>query len=116
MEFANKLKTLRSERGLSQPQLAELMVVSRSTISMWELGKRLPDVEMLDRLATYLGVDIQVLLDSILDRSGDNLSIMVVEDIPTLLKGNMAIIKSVMKNANVIGFESGTVARIFIPD
>lgn len=84
--FACTIKKLRTDKGLSQPQLAELMVVSRSTISMWELGKRLPDIGMLDRLAQCLGVDIQILLDAILDRSDNELNIIVVEDVPALLK------------------------------
>ncbi len=112
-EFANTVKMLRSKKGLSQPQLAEMMVVSRSTISMWELGKRLPDVGMLDRLAQCLGVDIQVLLDSILDKSQDNLNIIIVEDLPALLQANIDLVKEIMPTANVLGFESGQSALEF---
>ena len=36
---------------------------------MWELGSRLPDVEMLDHLADCLNVDIQYFLDAILDKN-----------------------------------------------
>lgn len=106
-EFARTLKKLRSEKGLSQPQLAELMVVSRSTISMWELGQRLPDVGMLDRLAGCLGVDIQILLDAILDKSDASLNIIVVEDVPALLKASVSMIHDVVPSAIVNGFESG---------
>ena len=67
-KFAVALKNLRREKGLSQLELAEYMMVSRSTISMWELGSRLPDVEMLDHLADCLNVDIQYFLDAILDK------------------------------------------------
>ncbi len=112
-EFASTVKKLRSKKGLSQPQLAEMMVVSRSTISMWELGKRLPDVGMLDRLAQCLGVDIQVLLDAILDKSQDFLNIIVVEDLPALLQANIDLVKEEMPTANVMGFESGESALEF---
>ncbi len=112
-EFASTIKRLRTEKGLSQPQLADLMVVSRSTISMWELGKRLPDVSMLDRLAQCLGVDIMVLLDAILDKSGDELNIIVVEDVPALLQGSIGMIKDVVPKASITGFESGPSALLF---
>lgn len=112
-EFASTVKKLRSKKGLSQPQLAEMMLVSRSTISMWELGKRLPDVGMLDKLAQCLGVDIQVLLDSILDKSQDFLNIIIVEDLPALLQANIDLVKEIIPTANVLGFESGQSALEF---
>ena len=37
--------------GMTQQQLADMMVVSRSAVSMWELGTRLPDVSMILQLA-----------------------------------------------------------------
>lgn len=112
-KFAQTLKKLRTEKGLSQPQLAEIMVVSRSTISMWELGKRLPDVGMLDRLARCLGVDIQVFLDAILEKDNETLNIIVVEDVPTLLNSSVNMIKDEVKGANVTGFESAPKALSF---
>lgn len=105
--FAATIKKLRSEKGLSQPQLAELMVVSRSTISMWELGTRLPDVGMLDRLARCLGVDLKVLLDPILDNSEETIDIIVVEDVPALLQDNVGMIQEVIPSAHIRSFERG---------
>ena len=49
--FADTLKRLRTEKGLSQIQLGKQMSVSNSTIARWENGSRLPDFAMLSRLA-----------------------------------------------------------------
>ena len=38
MEFGSELKKLRAQKGLSQEELAEKLVVSRQTISKWENG------------------------------------------------------------------------------
>lgn len=45
--FGNLIKRLRLERNLSQQQLADQLVFSRGAVSMWESGKRLPDVSTL---------------------------------------------------------------------
>ena len=105
--FADTIKKLRIKKGLTQPELAELMSVSRSAVSMWELGARLPDVEMIDRLSACLEVDIQYLLDSILGKTDTGVTILVVEDIPALLDGSVAMIKEVIPKAEVVGFRNG---------
>ena len=43
-KFGNRLRELRTRKGLSQQQLAEIMAVSRASIAMYESGRRLPDV------------------------------------------------------------------------
>ena len=105
--FAETIKKLRIEKGLSQPELAEQMMVSRSAISMWELGSRLPDIEMLDRLSRCLGTDMQFLMELILGRTKEPVTILVVENIPALLDGSVAMIKEVVPSAVIKGFESG---------
>ena len=69
--FARTLKDLRTKKSLSQQQLAEQMLVSRSAVSMWELGTRLPDINMIDRLAACLDVESRVLLDAIRGRASE---------------------------------------------
>ena len=56
------IKTLRSQHGMSQMKLAELMRVSRSTIAMWENGGSEPDHCALLRLADIFGVSVDTLL------------------------------------------------------
>lgn len=56
------LKRLRTERGLTQDQLAEKLNVVRQTVSSWETGKTTPDVETLTAIAQALDADIAELI------------------------------------------------------
>lgn len=53
--FAEQLNTIRKERHLTQEQLAQELNVSRTTISRWENGIMLPDIETIKRLSSHLG-------------------------------------------------------------
>ncbi len=57
------LKELRSEKSLTQEQLAENLGVSRRTVSRWETGSNLPDLDILIEMADYYNVDLRELLD-----------------------------------------------------
>jgi transcriptional regulator with XRE-family HTH domain len=56
--FGIRLKYLRRQDGLTQVQLADALGVKKSTIGMWENGKRDPDFETLEKLADYFNVNI----------------------------------------------------------
>lgn len=60
--FKDMLKYLRSREHLSQSELAEKLGVSKSTISMYEVGKREPDFETLETIADFFNVDMNFLL------------------------------------------------------
>ena len=47
LKFSEKLRLLRKERGLSQEQLAELLDVSRQSVSKWESSQTLPEINKL---------------------------------------------------------------------
>lgn len=47
MKLAEKIKTLRKQKELTQEQLANELQVSRSTISSWETSRSYPDLEMI---------------------------------------------------------------------
>ena len=111
-EFANKLKKLRTGKGISQQQLADMMVVSRSAVSMWELGTRLPDVSMILRLADCLGVENRELLD-IFQESEDETNIIIVEDVPLLLRGTIRMLQEELPGVSITGFNSGKEALQF---
>ena len=53
---------LRRQKGMTQAELAEKMAVTRQTISNWEGGKSLPDIESLKSLAEVLEVPVEQLL------------------------------------------------------
>ena len=57
------LKELRKERGLTQEQAAEALFVSSKTVSRWETGATIPDLETLVKLAEFYQVDVKELID-----------------------------------------------------
>lgn len=61
--YLEALQALRKKRGLSQAKLAELVGVEQPTVQRWESGKRLPDLDSLQKLAEVLGVTPGSLLD-----------------------------------------------------
>lgn len=61
-EFTAKLKELREEKGLQQKELANLLNVSKSTISGWEVGRNEPKQDMLIKIAIFFDVTIDYLL------------------------------------------------------
>lgn len=57
------LKELRNGKRLTQDQLAEKLGVSRRTVSRWETGSNMPDLDILIEMADYYEVDLRELLD-----------------------------------------------------
>ncbi len=57
------LKELRKEKELTQEQLAETLSVSRRTVSRWETGSNLPDLDLLVEMADLYRVELRELLD-----------------------------------------------------
>jgi transcriptional regulator with XRE-family HTH domain len=57
------IKKLRNEKNLTQEQLAEQFYVSRRTVSRWETGSNMPDLDILIEMADYFDVDLRELLD-----------------------------------------------------
>lgn len=57
------LKRLRKERGMTQEELAEHFSISSRTVSRWETGSNVPDVEMLIELADFYDLDIREIID-----------------------------------------------------
>lgn len=56
MEFKDKLKQLRSEKGISQQALADAIHISRSAVAKWENGLGFPSQDSLEQLISYFGV------------------------------------------------------------
>ena len=59
MEFGEKLKKLRKEKGISQKQLADVIYVSRSAVAKWENGLGFPSKASYDSLVQYFDVSEQ---------------------------------------------------------
>ena len=60
--FGIRLLNARTQRGMTQAQLAEAVHIHRHTIGMYENDKRLPDADILAGLVTVLGCDVYWLL------------------------------------------------------
>ena len=62
MEFKDRLKELRMKRGYSQYDLAKKLGVSKSTISMMEIGSRQPSKEVMELIADFFNVTLDYLM------------------------------------------------------
>ncbi len=62
MAFGNRLYELRKSSGLSQEELAELLDVSRQSVSKWESDKGYPEMTRLIFLSDYFGVSLDYLM------------------------------------------------------
>lgn len=60
----NKIKELRMSRGLTQKELANMLKVKRTTVTMWENGESFPHTDRLLPLAKILNTSVAVLLES----------------------------------------------------
>ena len=111
--FAETLRRLRSEKGLSQRELGQRMYVTRSTIARWENGSRLPDAAMMSRLARCVGVDVSVLLSAATE-SDESPIVIMVDDRKVVLSGSLPVLEEVMPNATVVGFTSPAEALEYV--
>ena len=53
MEFQERIKELRTQKGLSQMELSKLTGISQSAIAKWELGKTEPTASAIITLAHF---------------------------------------------------------------
>mgnify|MGYP002796210196 FL=1 len=59
--FIKRLKEIRKDKGLSMSELANKIGVSTNTISRWERGERIPNLEALVTLAKFFKVSTDYL-------------------------------------------------------
>lgn len=62
MEFCEKLRELRKQKGLTQEELAQILCVSRIAISKWESARDYPNLDSLKAMAKFFGVSVDQLL------------------------------------------------------
>lgn len=66
------LRELRKEKGLTQEKFAEIMSVSNRTVSRWENGNNMPDLDILISISDYYEIDLRELLDG--ERKSGNMN------------------------------------------
>lgn len=64
MQFSEKIKEFRKQKGLTQEQLAERSFVSRSVIAKFETGRAYPSGDVITNIAIALNVSIDDLISS----------------------------------------------------
>ena len=101
--FAEALKKLRQEQGLSQHELAARLIVTRSTVTRWESGLRLPDATMIARISKVLGADVNTLLTAAAE-SDEAPNVIMVDDSKVILSDNLPVLEEVLPNATITGF------------
>ena len=101
--FGESLYRARTEKGLTQSQLASILFVDRSTVNNWESGRRMPDAVMITRLSIALGIDVSALL--LPSECTDQKPVVVIIDDETIiLKGSLSVLKEKMPNADITAF------------
>lgn len=112
--LGEKIVKLRKERNMSQEQFAELMGVSRQTVSKWESGAVLPSLDNIRILVNEFGVSADYFLSD-----GDETAVSVVDEVAaakdTSVKKHFGlIITSVILAAAFVIFTIITVIAGFI--
>ncbi|WP_311407470.1 helix-turn-helix domain-containing protein [Liquorilactobacillus uvarum] len=96
--FSLNLKMIRKQRLLTQQSVAEKLHVSRKTISSWETGHNLPDIEKLTKLAEFYEISTDELLGrkrlhSKQPRSEDS-TLLITVALTILLTGRLIVAMS----------------------
>lgn len=92
VEFGEKVKQLREEKGMTQQTMAENLYVTRQAVSRWECGARYPDLLTAKKIARILDVSLDELL------SGEEIKEKVEKE-PVLAKPVENIFQTVLYTA-----------------
>lgn len=63
VKIGNYVRELRKSRELTQEQMAEKFNVSRRTVSRWETGMNMPDLDILLEMSDFFDVDLREILE-----------------------------------------------------
>ena len=113
--FGETLRRLRTEKDLSQRQLAARLHMERPSVANWEAGRRMPDAATVYQIAEALSVDSSALL-SAADDPGEAPNVLLVDDEPVIVTGGIPVLQEAMPNANIIGFTKPSQALAFFSE
>ena len=111
-DFGEMLHRLRTERGLSQQQLANRLDVTRSAVANWEAGHRLPDAAMFHHIAQVLDEDVATLLAAA-DDFHETPNVILVDDSPLVLEGALGVLREALPGAHIVAFSRPSEALAF---
>lgn len=93
------LKELRKEKGLTQEQLAEILLVSGRSVFRWETGTNMPDLSILIQMAEFYDVEIKEILDG--ERKSESMDKELKETLSKVADYNKLEKKKIEKAGNV---------------
>ena len=64
MSFKDDIKTLRRQSNLTQEALAQQLHVTRQTVSTWETGKNMPNLETLHALSQLFNIGLKSIFET----------------------------------------------------
>lgn len=99
-KIGNLLKKLRSEKGLTQEQLAEILNVSNRTVSRWETGSNMPDISLLVEIADLYDISIPEIING--ERKSEKMNEEVKEVAETMSDYARAEKEAIVKNIRII--------------
>lgn len=103
------IKELRKEKNLTQEQLAEKFCVSRRTVSRWETGSNLPDLEVLVEMSDFFEIDLREILDG--ERKSEKMNAELKETVLKVADYSNEEKQVIMKRMNWI-FIAGTILSV----
>ena len=109
IKIGNFIKDLRKEKSLTQEELAEHFNVARRTVSRWETGANMPDLDILVEMADYFDVDLRELFDG--ERKSERMDRELEDTVIKAAEYSNAE-KTKMANVTLVYFIAGIVALI----
>lgn len=105
--IGQRIEEIRKDKGLSQKALAESAGITRSLLSMLEIDKRLPPIDILQRIAERLDVSFYFLMTGIEDNNHAiyedlKLSNNAINTIKTLSPSNLEAIEILLRNRQLL--------------
>lgn len=100
-KIGNFIAAMRKHQNLTQEQLGEKLGVTNKTVSRWETGKYMPDIDKLQELSAILGVSVNELLsgeriedaESFVKKADENLVAVLSKDSSFGLQDRIAFFK-----------------------
>lgn len=109
MSFEHDIKQLRSDKGMTQQQVADALHVSRQTVSTWERGKNYPSLDVLKSISELFDVSFeQLLFGGPLEMKEETKNVAQAIDKEVSLKGRYKKIVIVIGMLFVMLIASGT--------
>lgn len=116
MKIGSFMKELRKEKDLTQEQIAERFLVSNRTVSRWENGNNMPDLDILMEMADFYNVELKELLNG--EREGEKMNkevketVLLVADYSNEEKSRLLKRMHILFIAGMVGFIAAIVIGV----